>query len=186
MPQRISDLFGTTLSTDGVGIISATQYIGAVTGNVTGEVTGNVTGNVTGTATTASSLSPTASITTVGVITASSFVGSLTGTATTATTLSADANINTTGIITALNVSVGSSITAGSFYGDGSGLTNITAVSALDIEEEGSLVGAATTINFVGDSITATYFSGIATVTVTAAAAGGITEALAIAYSVAL
>ena len=72
----------------GTGIVTATTFIGGLTG-------------IASTATTALGFSTTASINTSGIVTASSFVGSLTGTATTANNVSPDININTTGIITA-------------------------------------------------------------------------------------
>jgi hypothetical protein len=63
-----------------------------------------------------------------------------------------------------LNVGV---VTATSFFGDGSGLTGIVASgSGIVIQNEGSTVGTASTINFVGDSVTTTLSAGIATVTI--------------------
>ena len=83
-----------------LGIVTATTFVGNLTGNVIGNLTGTAT-----TATTALGFSTTASINTSGIITASSFVGShtgnLTGTATTANNVSSTININTSGIITA-------------------------------------------------------------------------------------
>ena len=65
-----------------------------------------------------------------------------------------DQSINTTGIIT-----------ASAFVGDGSGLTGVTAVgSGVAVQEEGSVVGSATTINFVGSAVTATFSGGVATI----------------------
>jgi microcystin-dependent protein len=65
-----------------------------------------------------------------------------------------DQSINTTGIIT-----------ASAFVGDGSGLTDVTAVgSGVAVQEEGSVVGSATTINFVGSAVTATFSGGVATI----------------------
>ena len=53
-------------------------------------------------------------------------------------------------------------LTATTFEGDGSKLTNV-----LKIEDEGSSVGtSATTINFVGEGVSATYSNGISTVTI--------------------
>jgi hypothetical protein len=58
-------------------------------------------------------------------------------------------------------------VTATSFFGDGSGLTGIVASgSGIVIQNEGSTVGTASTINFVGDSVTTTLSAGIATVTI--------------------
>lgn len=96
--------------------------------------------NVTGITTTAR-LQVTTNANIVGVVTASSFVGNLTGTASTATLATnaqgltgtpnitvgsiTSGNINSSGIVTATNVSVGSSVTAASFYGNGAGLTGL-------------------------------------------------------------
>jgi hypothetical protein len=60
--------------------------------------------------------------------------------------------IGNTNIEGDINVSAGNSITAPEFFGDGSGLTNITAgqvgaLSGVSLREEGSLVGS------VGDVI---------------------------------
>jgi len=64
-----------------------------------------------------------------------------------------------------LNVGV---VTATSFVGDGSGLTGVVGSgSGVVIQEEGSPVGTAGTINFVGTGVTATSSGGIATVQIT-------------------
>ena len=79
------------------------------------------------------------------------------GQANVALTLSTNASVNTSGIITAAN-----------FYGDGSGLTGVTASgTGVIIQEEGSTIGTAATINFVGTSVTATFNSGTATISLT-------------------
>jgi len=91
----------------------------------------------------------------VGVITATEFSGTISG-------LTSTANINTTGVITATK-----------FVGDGSGLTNLPGggggggVAGVVVQEEGSTVGTAGTINFVGAGMTATLSAGVATVHVT-------------------
>ena len=60
-------------------------------------------------------------------------------------------NVNTTGIITAQ-----------AFSGDGTGLTGVTAVgSGVQVEDGGTIVGAAATINF-GNNISATVTNGVA------------------------
>jgi len=65
-------------------------------------------------------------------------------------------------------------ITATTFYGDGSNLTGVTAEgSGVAIQEEGSTVGTAATINFVGSGVTATYSNGIATIEITDVVGGG-------------
>ena len=74
-----------------------------------------------------------------------------------------DTSINTTGIVT-----------AASFSGDGSGLTGITALgSGVVVQEEGSNVGTAQTINFIGTGVTATFSGGIASVEITTSSGGG-------------
>ena len=58
-------------------------------------------------------------------------------------------------------------ISATKYYGDGSSLTGVVASgTGIVVEEEGSSVGTATTINFVGTGVTATFGSGIATVSI--------------------
>ena len=58
-------------------------------------------------------------------------------------------------------------LTATQFVGDGSLLTGIVASgTGITIQEEGSNVGTASTINFVGAAVTATISSGTATVSV--------------------
>jgi len=74
-----------------------------------------------------------------------------------------DTSINTTGIVT-----------AASFSGDGSGLTGVTATgSGVVVQEEGSNVGTAQTINFVGTGVTATISGGIASVEIATSGSGG-------------
>ena len=100
---------------------------------------------------------------------------------------------------TGLSVGV---VTATSFSGSGAGLTNIPssqltgALPAIDgsaltgvtasgtgivVQEEGSNIGTAGTINFVGTGVTATFANGIATVTISSSSGGsgnsGITTA---------
>ena len=65
-------------------------------------------------------------------VTAPSFVGAVTGNADTASGLSGNPSINTTGIITATNVSVGSSITASTFFGSGANITGISTAATSD------------------------------------------------------
>ena len=71
----------------------------------------------------------------------------------TADTLGSDSSVNTSGIITAFR-----------YYGDGTYLSGVQ--SQLVIQEEGSPVGTAGTINFIGAGITATVSTDIATITV--------------------
>jgi len=58
-------------------------------------------------------------------------------------------------------------VTATAFVGDGSLLTGIVASgTGITIQEEGSAVGTASTINFVGAAVTATISSGTATISI--------------------
>jgi hypothetical protein len=67
------------------------------------------------------------------------------------------------------NVNTVGYVTATTFYGDGSNLTGIVASgTGVVIQEEGSNVGTASTINFVGAAVTATISSGTATISVSA------------------
>ena len=95
--------------------------------------------------------------------------------------------ISVAGVVTAVSGVV-------TYYGDGSNLTNLSssqltgALPALDgsaltgitasgtgvvIQEEGSNVGTATTINFVGSGVTATFSGGVATIEITTGGGGG-------------
>ena len=94
--------------------------------------------------------------------------------------------VNLSGIVTAVSGIV-------TYYGDGSGLSNLPAgqltgaLPAIDgsaltgitasgtgivVQEEGTNVGTAATINFVGTGVTATFGSGIATVTISTGGGG--------------
>ena len=74
------------------------------------------------------------------------------------------ANGNITGD-TATNIAGINSVTASGFYGNGSGLTGIIASgTGIDIKDDGSNVGTASTINF-GAGLNVELASGIATVT---------------------
>jgi len=76
-----------------------------------------------------------------------------------------DGNINISGIITA------------QFKGDGSQLTGVTAAgSGVVVQEEGSNVGTAATINFIGSNVTAALSGGIANVTVSAGGLSNVVE----------
>ena len=68
-------------------------------------------------------------------------------------------------------------ITATSFVGDGSGLTGVIAQgTGIVIQEEGSSVGTAGTINFIGAGVTATLTNGIASVEITSSGSGITTD----------
>ena len=74
------------------------------------------------------------------------------GTAITATS----SGINITGVVTATQ-----------FVGDGSGLTTVVGSgSGIVIKDEGSAVGTAGTINFVGSGVVAAISGGNATITI--------------------
>ena len=83
----------------------------------------------------------------------------------TALTATSD-GLNVTGVVTATQ-----------FSGDGSGLTGITAAgSGVVVQEEGSSVGTAATINFIGSNVTAALSGGIANVTVSAGGLSNVVE----------
>ena len=65
-------------------------------------------------------------------------------------------------------------ITASSFSGDGSGLIGVVGTgSGVVVQEEGSNVGTAQTINFIGSGVTATFSGGIASVEIATSGGGG-------------
>ena len=83
----------------------------------------------------------------------------------TGTTVSID-GINVTGVITAT-----------SFSGDGSGITGVTAEgTGVSVRDEGSLVGTAATINFIGASVTTALSGAIANVTISAGGLSNVVE----------
>jgi len=134
------------------GIITASSFVGNLTGTAT-------------TATTANNVSSTININTSGIITASRFVGSFVGIASTATTalgFSTTANINTSGIITASSF-VGSLVGIASTatnLADASGITTGTIARArltgtYDINITGSIVNTGQVL----DNLTVTGFS---------------------------
>jgi hypothetical protein len=74
-----------------------------------------------------------------------------------------DTSINTTGIVT-----------AASFSGDGSALTGVVGSgSGVVVQEEGTNVGTAQTINFVGTGVTATISGAVARIEITSGSGGG-------------
>ena len=76
--------------------------------------------------------------------------------------------------ITSEGVNVTGIITATQFRGDGSGLTGVVGSgSGIIIEDEGSAVGTAGTVNFVGSGVTSTLSEGTATITISS---GGLTD----------
>jgi len=78
------------------------------------------------------------------------------------------------GVVTA------TTLNASQFVGDGSGLTGVVAEgTGIVIQEEGSSVGTAGTINFIGAGVTATLSNGIASVEITSSGGGTETDTLA-------
>ena len=67
---------------------------------------------------------------------------------------------------TGYGVTVTGIVSATSYYGDGSQLSNLPSSGLNEIREEGSIVGTSiTSLNFVGNNITATGVGAAATVT---------------------
>tara|TARA_Y100000766_G_scaffold262560_1_gene253869 strand:- start:442 stop:2319 length:1878 start_codon:yes stop_codon:yes gene_type:complete len=156
-----------TSSNVGIGNTNATSALtvsghGKFTGIVTATTfVGNVTGNLTGTASTA---------------TAAATAYNLVGTATTATAAALAYGLAGTPNISVAVVSASSTITAAKFVGDGAGLTGVTASgTGIVIKDGGSLVGTAGTIDF-GTALSVTAISGAA-VTVTATTPTNMTPA---------
>jgi len=97
------------------GIITATTFVGALTGNVTGNVTGNINSSGVSTVTSLNATNINAS----GIVTATNgFVGNLTGLASSATQLATGRTVAITGDLT---------YTSGSFNGTG----NVTGTGTL-------------------------------------------------------
>ena len=146
------------------GTISNDRLPATITSNITGNVTGDVTGDVTGTATTA---------TNVTVADESSDTSCFLLYSTEAT-----GNIAPkTGSNLTFNSSTGG-LTAGSFIGDGSGLTGITASgSGVIIQDDGTLVGTAGTIDFGTNVSVSPISAGVVTVTAAAGSIPGISTA---------
>ena len=148
------------------GVTSSTTFVGDVTGDVTGNVTGNATGlsgtpdivvqNITGVGATFTgtvSYENIQNLDSVGMVTAriGLNVGPLTGIA---ATIDIGGNYD------------GGIVTATSFYGDGSNLSNV--ISGVDIKSGGSFLGAGVTdINFASGA-TVTASGAGATVTISA------------------
>ena len=85
--------------------------------------------------------------------------------------------VGTGATITSEGVNVTGIITATQFKGDGSGLTGVVGSgSGVVVKDEGSAVGTAGTINFVGSGVAATLSAGTATVTVNAGGLDNVVE----------
>jgi len=107
-----------------------------------------------------------------GVVTATRFESTSAGTP----TIDSPNNLNINAVTVAIstNLTAGGSVTAASFVGDGSGLTGVVGSgSGVVVQEEGSSVGTAGTINFIGAGVTATFAGGIASVEITSSGGGG-------------
>ena len=149
---------GTTTSTSALTVTGDGKFTGIVTATT---FIGNVTGNLTGTASTAG---------------AATTAYSLIGTASTATAAATAYGLSGTPNISVAVVSASSTITAAKFVGDGAGLTGVTASgTGIVIKDAGSLVGTAGTIDF-GDSLSVSAISGAA-VTVTGTTPNNLTPA---------
>ena len=149
---------GTTTSTSALTVSGDGKFTGIVTATT---FVGNVTGNLTGTASTA---------------TAAATAYALVGTASTATAAATAYWLSGTPNISVAVVSASSTITAAKFIGDGAGLTGVTASgTGIIIKDAGSLVGTAGTIDF-GNSLSVSAISGAA-VTVTASTPNNLTPA---------
>ena len=149
---------GTTTSTSALTVSGDGKFTGILTATT---FIGNVTGNLTGTASTA---------------TAAATAYNLVGTATTATSAAHAYGLAGTPNISVAVVSASSTITAAKFVGDGAGLTGVTASgTGIVIKDGGSLVGTAGTIDF-GTALSVTAISGAA-VTVTATTPTNMTPA---------
>lgn len=162
-----SGLTGIVASGTGVVIQDEGGAIGtAGTINFVGANVGSVLSNGTATVTVGDAYAQVAGIATYastsGIATYASNAGiatyaTIAGVSTAAQSLSGTPNL-VVGIVTASN-----------FVGDGSLLTGIVASgTGITIQEEGSAVGTASTINFVGAAVTATISSGTATISVSA------------------
>ena len=106
-----------------------------------------------------------------GVVTATRFESTSAGTP----TIDSPNNLNINAITVAIstNLTAGGTVTASQFVGDGSGLTGVVAQgTGIVIQEEGSSVGTAGTINFIGAGVTATIAGGIASVEITSSGGG--------------
>tara|TARA_B100001758_G_scaffold209411_1_gene191564 strand:- start:454 stop:906 length:453 start_codon:yes stop_codon:yes gene_type:complete len=107
-----------------VGVVSATSFSGDGSGLTGVASTDNI---ITGTAATFTGSVNISGITTVGILTA--YTSVKVGAAVTINSSGA----NVVGVVTATNVSVGQSVTAASFHGDGSKLQGVSAPSSFDI-----------------------------------------------------
>ena len=101
---------------------------------------------------------------------APSFVGNVTGNVTgnadTASGLSGNPSINTTGIITATNVSVGSSVTAATFHGNGANLTGLSVnTNSLQVLEQFYLLCDGRSVSTSNGTVTTTDVTAVQALT---------------------
>ena len=168
---------------DGENIVSYanTSGISTLSENLTGSPIIQVSGILNTGITTTEHIEVT-NITSTGIITAVSFRGDgsqLENVIATGVGLEILDNSVRKGVASELNFTDG--IVAGSVYGsnriDISLEPGFAVGSGIVIQEEGSSVGTAGTINFVGTGVTATFSSGIATVEITTTSSGSVGSA---------
>ena len=149
-----------------VGVMTATSFSGDGSG-ITG--LGVTYTAVAGVATLAQGLTGTPNLT-VGVVTASSFIGDgsgITGVTASGTGIIIRDDGTLVGTIGTINFGTNLSVSAAS-----AGVVTVTAsgggggggISGMVYQEEGSTVGTAQTVNFIGAACTVTYGGGVATV----------------------
>ena len=149
-----------------VGVMTATSFSGDGSG-ITG--LGVTYTAVAGVATLAQGLTGTPNLT-VGVVTASSFIGDgsgITGVTASGTGIIIRDDGTLVGTIGTINFGTNLSVSAAS-----AGVVTVTAsgggggggISGMIYQEEGSTVGTAQTVNFIGAACTVTYGGGVATV----------------------
>ena len=150
--------------------MTATTFVGAVTGNVTGNATGlsgtpNISvGTISGSTGTFSGAidangdldvdghTELDNVNIAGVVTATTFKGAVQATS---GTFSSNVNVGT-GVTIETNgqATYTGIVTASKFVGDGSSLTGISGGGgSIGIQSAGALVGTATTINFTAGSV---------------------------------
>ena len=154
------------------GIVSATSFYGdgSHLSNIDADTIGDLAKLVVSGITTLGNVKfETAGIVTAvtGIVTYYGDGQHLTGVATALNGNAVASNLHVSGVSTFMGQINAGVISATTFKGDGSQLTNV-----LKIEDQGSSVGSsATTINFVGDGVSAIYSNGISTVTIETTAA---------------